>query len=361
MSSHQKSPEHGGNVWNASNEWGIALESLLDFSANINPLGPSPLAVKAIEKHLPLICHYPEPGARSLVKELARWLGVDVEQLVLGNGGSELIYLIARMFYKGRVLLLAPCFSEYGKGLINALIEHFYLEEQESFRLPVESICSRIERNDLIFIGNPNNPTGNLFEPDSLVEIVKQAARQDAVVVVDEAFLDFTGQPLRSLRDRVLLHSNLIIVSSLTKIFAIPGLRLGYAVAAPGTAAAMERLLPSWRINSLALAAARASLSDLKYIEETVATVRTEREFLEQKMPVLGFTVYPAAANFLLLKADEGKGITAGRLQQALGPRGILIRLCDNFVNLTPYHFRIAVKTHSENMRLIKALEEVFV
>ncbi|MEN6390962.1 MAG: threonine-phosphate decarboxylase CobD [Syntrophomonas sp.] len=360
MSGHQKSLEHGGNVWNASQEWGIALESLLDFSANINPLGPSPLAVKAIEKHMPLICHYPEPGAKSLKKELAGRLGVDKEQLVLGNGGSELIYLMARMFYKGRILLLAPCFSEYGKGLINARIDYFYLEEQESFGLQVESFCSRIERNDLIFIGNPNNPTGNLFEPAGLDEIVKQAARQDAVVVIDEAFLDFTGEPLKSLRDRVLLHSNLIIVGSLTKIFAIPGLRLGYAVAAPGTAATMESLLPSWRINSLALAAARASLSDQKYIKETVATVRKERKFLEQQMAVLGFTVYPAAANFLLLKADEGKGFTAGKLQQLLGPRGILIRLCDNFVNLTPYHLRIAVKTHSENMRLLEALKEVF-
>lgn len=359
MSGHQKIPEHGGNVWNASREWGIALESLLDFSASLNPLGPSPLALEAIERHLPLICHYPEPGAGSLKNELADWLGVEKEQLVLGNGALELIYLTARMYYKGRVLLLAPCFSEYGKGLIDARIEYFYLEETKSFRLPVESFCSRIERNDLIFIGNPNNPTGTLFEPAGLDEIVKQAARRDAAVVIDEAFLDFTGDPSASLRNRAAYNSNLIIVSSLTKFFAIPGLRLGYAVAAPDTAGVMESLLPSWRINSLALAAARASLSDANYIEKTVAAVKKEREYLERQMPLLGCTVYPAAANFLLLKLDEGRGLTAWRLQQQLGPRGILIRLCDNFENLTPYHFRIAVKTHPENLRLVHALKEV--
>lgn len=359
MSGRQKSPEHGGNVWNASREWGIALESLLDFSASLNPLGPSPLAIKAIEKHLPLICHYPEPGAGSLKKELAGWLGIEKEQLVLGNGASELIYLMARMFYKGRVLLPAPCFSEYGKGIVDARIEYFPLEETESFRLPVESFCSRIERDDLIFIGNPNNPTGTLFEPAGLDEIVKQAARRDAAVVIDEAFLDFTGDPSASLRNRVANNPSLIIVSSLTKFFAIPGLRLGYAVAAPATAAAMERLLPPWRVNSLALAAARASLADLDYIKKTIAAVKREREYLEQQMRLLGCTVYPAAANFLLLKVGEDRGMTAGRLQQLLGPRGILIRLCDSFENLTPYHFRIAVKTHPENLRLLHALKEV--
>lgn len=359
MSEQHQIPEHGGDIWNAREEWGLPLDSILDFSANINPLGPSSLAIKAITEQLPMICHYPEPGAASLKKELAGWLGIDQEQLVLGNGGSELIYLMSRIFYKGRVLLLAPCFSEYGKGINNARIEHFYLDEQESFRLPVDSFCSRIESNDLIFVGNPNNPTGNLVQPTGLLEIIKQAHRKDAMVVIDEAFLDFTGDPGASLRNRVLKVPNLLIVSSLTKFFAIPGLRLGYAVASPPIAAAMENLLPSWRINSLAIAAARASLADLDYIKETISTVKTEREFLEQHLPGLNLTVYPASSNFLLLKANEKKGITGRHLQQLLGPRGILIRLCDNFNTLSPHHFRIAVKNRHENLRLLQALKEV--
>lgn len=360
MSDQYQSPEHGGDVWNACREWGIALESILDFSASINPLGPSPQALKALQAQLPLVRHYPEPGAGSLKKELADWLSVDIRQLVLGNGGSELIYLVARMFYKGRVLLAAPCFTEYGKGLLSANIHHFLLDAREAFRLPVESFCSCIEPDDLIFIGHPNNPTGNLLAKEDLIEIIEQAARKDATVVIDEAFLDFTGDCSASLRDRVLVNPNLLIVSSLTKFFAMPGLRLGYAVAAPPTAAAMERLLPPWRVNSLALAAARASLSDRNYIEATLATVKKEREFMEQQLHHLGLTVYPACGNFLLLYADERKGMTARDIQHKLGPRGILIRLGDSFVNLTPYHFRISIKTHQQNLKLLDALKGVF-
>lgn len=360
MSSNYKTPDHGGDVWNAHNEWGIPLESILDFSANINPLGPSPHALQAIKEHLPLIRHYPEPDSGTLKNDLARWLVIEPEQLVLGNGGSELIYLLARMFFKKRILLLAPCFSEYGKGVLNPRFEHFFLNAEQAFQLPVKSLCLRIEHNDLIFIGNPNNPTGSLFERSPLLEVVEQAARKDATVIIDEAFLDFAGDYKKSLRDRVVVHSNLIIVSSLTKFFAIPGLRLGYAIAHPRTAASMELLLPSWRVNLLAAAAARASLSDAMYIENTVRTVQKEREFLERELSCLGLTVYSGVSNFLLLGADEKKGITSREVQQQLGPQGILIRVCDNFVNLSPYHFRIAVKNRPENLRLLNALKEVF-
>lgn len=361
MSSHYNTPDHGGDVWNAHDKWGMALESILDFSANINPLGPSPLALQAIREQLPLIHHYPEPDAGSLKIELARYLEVESEQVVLGNGGSELIYLLARIFYKGRVLLLAPCFSEYGKGLLNVRIEHFLLDEEEGFKLPVKSFCLNLEQNDLIFIGNPNNPTGNLFERGELLEVVEQAARKGATVIIDEAFLDFVGDARKSLRDRVLQDRNLLIVGSLTKFFAIPGLRLGYSIAHPQTAAIMEKLLPAWRINSLALAAARASLSDQAYIEDTVRTVQSEREFLERELTESGCTVYPGVSNFLLVRTKIKEGASAREIQEQLGPRGILIRICDNFVNLSPHHFRIAVKSRTENLKLLEALREVFV
>lgn len=336
------------------------MESILDCSASINPLGPSPRAVEAIENSISLISHYPEPGADRLKKELAGYLGVDPAQVVLGNGGSELIYLLARMFYKERILLLAPCFSEYGKGILNPRIEHFLLDAEQAYKLPWESFCSGIAQNDLIFIGNPNNPTGNLFERSALIEVAKQAAQKQATVIIDEAFLDFAGDSQQSLRDRILENENLIIVSSLTKFFAIPGLRLGYAIAPPKTASTMEKLLPCWRINLLASAAAIASLTDRTYIEKTVRTVQKEREFIERELSGLGFTVYPGVSNFLLVLAPTDKGASAREIQRQLGPRGILIRICDNFVNLSPYHFRIAVKTRPENLRLLEALKGVY-
>lgn len=163
---------HGGNIWAASHKYQMPAEEFLDFSANINPLGPSPMAIKAIQDNLGLIKHYPEPNAESCRRALSNYLGITENQLILGNGGSELIYLLGRLLYKSRILLLAPCFSEYGEGIAAPLFHHVYLNSEEQFRLPMEEITQEITEGDLIFIGNPNNPTGNLFPYNQLLEIV---------------------------------------------------------------------------------------------------------------------------------------------------------------------------------------------
>jgi threonine-phosphate decarboxylase len=350
---------HGGNIWAAQEEWGVPVQEILDFSASVNPLGPSPLAWEAVKAGLDWISHYPEPGAESCKLALSRHLGVEPQQIVLGNGGSELIYLLGRMFYQSRILLVAPCFSEYGGGLTRPRIHHFPLPAQEGFRLPLSQFLDAIEPDDLLFLGNPNNPTGNLWTREALLEIITCAGQKNARVVIDEAFLDFAGDAGKSLRDRVLPARNLIVVGSLTKFIAIPGLRLGYAVAHPQTASAMEDLLPPWRINTLASAAARASLEDRTYIADTIAVVTREREFLAQELSRLGFQVYPGSANFLLLAALAAKGMPAREIQERLGPYRILIRLCHDFINLSPYHFRIAVRSRRDNLRLLEALKEM--
>lgn len=360
MPGYDDEKAHGGNVWAAYNKWGVPPEQVCDFSANINPLGPSPRALKALAASIGLICHYPEPCGESLKRSLAAYLGTELDHVVLGNGGSELIYLAARMFYRGRILLLAPCFSEYGEGLVDPRICPFPLLEKDEYRLPVKPFIEVIESGDLIFIGNPNNPTGRLVEREALHEIEEQARRKNATLVVDEAFLDFTDDPSCSMRDRVGVNKNLLVVSSLTKFFAIPGLRLGYGLAHPETAARMERLLPTWRINIMASAAARASLEDQLYMRETIALITRERDFLTAGLSKIGLEVIPGAANFLLIKSPEKKGLETARLQELLGPRGILVRRCDNFLNLSPYHFRVAVKSRSDNLKLLQALKEAF-
>lgn len=351
---------HGGNIWAAAQKWGTTADRFLDFSANINPLGPSSRALQAIYESLAMIQHYPEPGGESCKESLSCYLNVEPDHLVLGNGGSELIYLLGRMFYKNRVLLLAPCFSEYGQGIINPRLHRISLNKEENFALPTTRIIQDIQENDLIFIANPNNPTGNLFDPQGLLSIVQTGAEQDAVVVIDEAFLDFTGSDGISLRHQVEDYPNLVVVSSLTKFFAIPGLRLGYAVAHPILIKQMEQLLPAWRINTLALEAAKATLDDRKYIEQTVAIVQREREVLQAGVAALpGLVVYPGASNFILVDG-EGAGLSASMLQERLAPLGILIRSCQNFDNLTPFFYRLAVKTHEQNQRLLSALRSVY-
>jgi threonine-phosphate decarboxylase len=350
---------HGGNVWAASKKWGILPEEFLDYSANINPLGPSPEGIRAIQGSLQLLIHYPEPTGEKLKIALGQYLQLSPKNLVLGNGGSELIYLMGRMFGQKRVLRLAPGFSEYGEGIENPEICEISLEARQQFRIPTQEIISHIQTDDLIFLGNPNNPTGTLFPRSELLEVVKQAEKMKAVVVVDEAFMDFVGDRSISLRELARENERLIVIGSLTKFFAIPALRLGYAVATAKNALKMEQLLPPWRINTLAEAAAVASLKDLEYIAETIRLIKEERPFLMAGLSqISGLDTYPSACNFILIDVER-TGCSSVELQQRLGPEGVLIRECGSFNNLSPYYFRVAVKTRQENQRLLNVLQKV--
>ncbi len=354
-----KKPVHGGNVWAASQRWGIAPEKFLDYSANINPLGPSPKGIEAIKENLDSLRHYPEPTGDSFKETLGGFLSVTKDNLVLGNGGAELIYLVGRMFYKGRIILLAPTFSEYGEGIENPNIIKVNLKAEEKFQLPTDEILNKMQEDDLIFIGNPNNPTGNIFPREELLKIIKKAQTLKATVVIDEAFIDFLGDDSYSVRYWVEDYSSLIVVGSLTKFFAIPALRLGYAVAAKETIKRMENLLPTWRINTFALKVGEASLKDNDYIKRTLDLIKVEREFLTNSLnEISGLKVYPSVANYILIDGQE-TGITSEELQERLGPEGILIRKCSSYCNLSSYYFRIAVRNRDENIKLLYAIKKV--
>ena len=350
---------HGGDVWAAANKWGISPETFLDYSANINPLGPCFESIAAIQRSLKLLIHYPEPTGKELKKTLGQYLHIDIENLVLGNGGAEIIYLLGRMFYQKRVLRLAPTFSEYGEGIENPYIYEVNLKAEEQFQLPTREIITQMREDDLIFIGNPNNPTGNLFPREEIIKIINQADKMNAIVVVDEAFIDFVGDDSCSLRDLAAANEHLIVIGSLTKFFAIPALRLGYAVAAEDKIQKMEQLLPTWRINTLAQAAALASIKNQEYINDTIQLIKEERPVLNTGLnKIKGLKVYPSATNFILIDG-EGGGVTAEEMQERLGPEGILIRKCNSFNNLSPYYFRLAVKKRHDNQRLLETLQKV--
>lgn len=350
---------HGGNVWAAARSYGLSPGRFLDYSANINPLGPPAASLEALQDSLGLIVHYPEPTGQELKNRLGRYLRVDPDNLVLGNGGSELIYLLGRMFGQKRVIRLAPTFAEYGLGTEEPLISEIPMSAEEDFPLPLPAILALMQRGDLLFVGNPNNPTGNLFPRRDLEKIVRQAAAVGAMVVIDEAFIDFVGDDRYSLRDLAPHLPELVVIGSLTKFFAIPGLRLGYAVAMQAHAQRMEKLLPAWRINTMAQAAAMAAVVDQEYITDTIQLINEEREFLVVGLQRLaGLKVYPSSTNFLLVDGT-GAGIEADELQSRLGPQGILIRQCQNFNNLSPFHFRLAVRRRADNEILLNTLGKV--
>lgn len=347
---------HGGNLKEAARTYGLREEEFIDFSANINPLGPSPLVWDALQTALPGIVHYPCPEGKELKAKLAGHLGVPVKQLVLGNGGAELIYLLSRFFAPRRIIVTAPTFGEYGQGVLYPQILKVKLSPEKEFRLELAVFQEIVQRGDLIFLGNPNNPTGVVTPRNIILQLAALAADRGAVLVVDEAFMDFV-QDSQSVVQDVANYRELIVVGSLTKIFALPGLRLGYLVAREDLAGELEQVLPPWRINSLAQAAGIASLTDEAHLRASKQVIAGERKFLADGLRNLGFRVFPGKANFLLLNGGA-LGMTGEALQSYLGPKGVLIRLCHSFDNLDEYYFRIAVRSRKENEKLMGLIKE---
>lgn len=348
---------HGGDRWAAQVKWGIEADQFLDFSASINPLGPSVNCLQTIRDHLQQLAYYPEPSGLVLKSALAEYLHIDRKNIVAANGSAELIYLCTRIYGGKRVIVLAPGFSEYGQGIENPCIIRINLNFKE-IALPLQEIDGVLEAGDLLFIANPNNPTGSLFLREELLQVLELVNARQAKLVLDEAFIDFIRDPNASLRD-ISDQENLIILGSMTKFFAIPGLRIGYALSSRENIIKMEHLLPPWRMNTLALLAGVSALQDHDYIEKTHQLIAEERDFISSELSKIeGLVVYPSQTNFVLVDAG-GRGITAEQLQAKLGPEGILIRNCSDFYNLSPYHLRLAVRSRPENQILLQTLRKV--
>jgi threonine-phosphate decarboxylase len=346
--------EHGGNLWKASRRFGMPPDQFLDFSANINPLGPPPRVLQSLADHLGLIARYPQPGAEELKGALSKYLDIPVESILLGNGGIELIYLLGGFFHSSRVVIPVPAFGEYGAGHPGSRRKEVPLDQARDFHLEVGRLAQTLEKGDLVFVGNPNNPTGVLTRREDLLSLYRFVIRQQGILVIDEAFMDFAAGSQSLVREGS-QKPGLIITGSLTKFFALPGLRLGYLVTTPTLVKKLKRLLPPWRINGLAQLAGLVALKDRDYQDRTLSLIREERNFLIQGLDALGFRTFPSAANFLLVDGRPVQ-LSAGRLEEYLGVRGILIRNCRSFSNLDEFFFRIGVRTRAENERLLGAL-----
>lgn len=351
--------EHGGNVYAVARLTGGAPDALLDFSANINPLG-LPAAVRAaVLGALDLIVHYPDAEAAALKQAISRRYSVDPRLVTCGNGAAELLYLLCHMRRPRRVLVAAPTFSEYERAAraAGAAAHYCPLDAVDGFALDPDAFAARLPGTDIAFLCNPNNPTGRLVPPAAVETIVAAAAIHGAWVVVDESFIDFlpdaadwTCRPLLS------QYSNLLIIQSLTKFYAIPGLRLGFLLADPAVGDLLDRGKDPWNVSTLAQAAGVAALADDDYRAASLTAIPPARADLHAALAALpGVQPYPAAANFIM--ADISRtGFTAADLRQALLPAGILIRDCCNYPGLSSAYIRLAVKLPADNRRLLAAL-----
>lgn len=353
--------EHGGNIYKMMRQSGG--QQYLDYSANINPLGLADSVRKTIVEHIDAIVHYPDTEGTALKKAIATHYGVMAETIVLGNGAVELMYVLGHVLRPRRIVTLAPAFSEYERTaeVCGAKLYHIALAEENGFGVIVEKIVDQLQEGDLLFLGNPNNPTGTMLRCEEIRLILEVARTCGAMVAVDESFIDFVADSNRyTVRYLVGDYDNLIVLHSLTKFYAIPGLRLGFAIVPMAWARRLERGKDPWNVNTLAQAAGCAALADHAYQVRSRAMVSEEKDhFYQEIAKIEGLHPFVPSVNFMLVKITKD-GLDAPRLKEVMAEQEqILIRDCSRYKGLDARFFRVAVKSRKDNLRLTEALKRV--
>lgn len=350
---------HGGDIYSASARLGFKEEDILDFSANVNPLGPSKAAKKAARKALSRVALYPDPEMRDVRLAVARYFGVKPEHVVCGSGATALIHMIPRILKPGRVLIPSPTFAEYAAAVVDAggEVVDFPLNESSGFGIDPVEMAFAMKGVDMAILCNPNNPTGRLVPKSDMIELLNYARGHGVTVVLDEAFIDFTES--ESLVKEAAAFRNLICLRAFTKFFGIPGLRVGCAVAHEDTADLLRACQEPWPVSTPASQAVIASLSDWRYIKKTRDLIKKERERMLSSLRLLpGAEPFPCSANFILVKFSAR---TEQGIAHELRLRGILVRDCSSFPGLDERYIRIAVRGRRENERLLSALRRILI
>ena len=344
---------HGGNIYEVKRKYD---KEVIDFSANINPLGLPPQVKKTVCENFNHILHYPDPEAKGMTRAISQCWKIKKENILVGNGSIELIYLIASCFKPKTTLIHAPTFSEYERAArtVKSKIKILRLKETEGFSFNI----SGIGNSDMFFLCNPNNPTGNLLIKTARV-IDKLPVK---LVVIDEAFMDFLpDQKNHTLIPRAVKSKKIVVLRTLTKFFALPGLRIGYLVAHKEIINKLKEYQPPWSVNSLAQLAGQMILTDKCYIRKTCELIAKERNFLfKQIAKIEGLNIYPSFTNFVLVKI-ENKNLTSTCLEKKLIKDNLLVRDCANFKGLGNKFIRIAVRTRKENLKLLRSLDSIVV
>ncbi|WP_338781563.1 threonine-phosphate decarboxylase CobD [Metabacillus sp. FJAT-52054] len=347
-------PHHGSNPQHVYHRLHmIPPDKIIDFSVNTNPLGPPPFIKENWLDYLQDIYDYPDPEAAALVQALSEKEQLPAECILPGNGAAELIFILAQLLKDEQVLITEPAFSEYRQALEvqGAVIDSLVLREENGWDLD-ERIFKKMQGKKAVFICNPSNPTGRVYSRALLLEVIKQAEKTETLIICDEAFYDFTAES-HSLAGDLCRFSNLIILRSVTKMYALAGIRLGYVMASAPIIKKLKKRQPHWSVNALAQRMGISCAKDTDHAEKTRGWIASEREKVKYELLSIGMTVYPSSTNYYLIAAPKEK-----ELYPYLLKKGIVTRHTENFAGLDGNYLRIAVKLPNENQALIAALKE---
>ena len=379
---------HGGNIYKVFREKN--LKEILDYSSNINPYGIPESLKKRITENLEILERYPDPDYVELREKLAHLNNVNMSDIVLGNGATEIIFLFMKVINPKKILIVSPTFGEYeravkavgtsrnsidlscsddNKNIENKKIEieYFELKESDDFNLNIGNLKNELEKKyDLLIICNPNNPTGKFLKLAQTEEILKECNKYDTKLFIDEAFIEFLADRMKeSIINTEENKKNLFVTRAFTKFFAIPGLRLGYGMYFDKE---LEQKISEkkepWSVNNIAEMAGLTVLDDTEYIEKTLKWIVEEKIYMYEKLnEISGIKSYETEVNFITGKIDEklfSEGLNVKVLREKMLEQGILIRDASNFKFLDERFFRLAIKDRESNKRVIEVLREIF-
>ena len=367
----EKTDFHGGNIYKIFREKNI--DKILDYSSNINPYGVPENLKKEIFEKLFVLERYPDPDYIELREKIAEKNNLNIENIIVGNGATEIIFLFMKILSPKKVLIVSPTFGEYERAikastLANDSLEinYFELKEAENFVLNIKNLETELENNyDLLILCNPNNPTGQFLKLKKIEEILKICEQKNTKLFVDEAFVEFVEDwENESIINSKENKENLFVIRAFTKFFAIPGLRLGYGICFNNNL--LKKMLEKkepWSVNNIADLAGKTVLDDENYIQKTKEWIKDQKKYMYENLnKIEGLRAYRTEVNFILLKIEDNlleKGLDVKNLRKKMLEKGILIRDASNFIYLNKHYFRLAIKDKLNNEKVIETLTSI--
>ena len=358
-------PVHGGDIDEVARAYGQSTDRLIDFSANINPMGPPRRALLRLARDATNrdgLTQYPDPTYGELRRALAAVLHVPATAVTIANGSVALIGAVIRTIAPSECLLVTPSFAEYPRALqaSRCRMRCLPLDAARRFDLDADVLIDALtkHRPPMCVLTNPHNPSGALTPRPQMLRVVDRSLRTNTRLVVDEAFMDYA--PTETLVSEAVQSEHLVVLRSLTKFYGMPALRVGYAVSSPRMAATIVTQLPPWPVTTLAASAAAEAVQDQEYARRALVSVAHQRRWLSQALGTIGVNVYPSAANFLLLRLPTTAPTSARLRARLITDAGVIVRDCRSFDGLSNGRFiRVAVRRRDENEQLVRALRSV--